>query len=117
MGDRELLELAARAAGIALEWDSDGPCYFSQWRGIPQKEEWNPLTSDGDAFRLAVKLRFHVCIFSASDDGDGIHPGFVEVNREADDILHVEYVQGADYAAAARRAIVVAITKIGRSMT
>ena len=58
--DRELLELAARAAGIALEWDSDGPCYYSQWRGLPQKEPWNPLADDGDALRLAVKLRLEL---------------------------------------------------------
>ena len=45
MTDRELLELAAKAAGIAhvtpmmIEWG-----------------QWNPLTDDGDALRLAVKL-------------------------------------------------------------
>ena len=44
MTDRELLELAAKAAGIAhvtpmmIEWG-----------------QWNPLTDDGDALRLAVK--------------------------------------------------------------
>ena len=44
MTDKELLELAAKAAGIKDEmwlWD---------W--------WNPLTDDGDALRLAVKLKF-----------------------------------------------------------
>lgn len=44
--DRELLELAAKAAGRVYvdgeSWD-DGA-------------GWNPLEDDGDAFRLAVKL-------------------------------------------------------------
>lgn len=45
MSDRELLELAAKAAGL---WDAENGCI-----DIP----WNPLTDDGDALRLAVKLR------------------------------------------------------------
>ena len=44
MTDKELLELAAKAAGIDPKWDS------LYW-------QWNPLTDDGDALRLAVKLR------------------------------------------------------------
>ena len=39
--DRELLELAAKAAGI---------------RTTEGNDYWNPLEDDGDAFRLAVKL-------------------------------------------------------------
>ena len=59
MTDRELLEAAARAAGIELVWlDDVKPGYFdgdaSLWR------DWNPLRSDGDAFRLAVKLGMDV---------------------------------------------------------
>ena len=61
MTDKELLELAAKAAGyletasiqngygfIALAvMDEDG-----DWTG----KDWNPLTDDGDALRLAVGL-------------------------------------------------------------
>jgi len=55
MDDCELLELAAKAAGLrvvdtsgqGLRISSDGCC-----TGYP----WNPLTDDGDALRLAVKL-------------------------------------------------------------
>ena len=56
--DRELLEYAAKAAGLTiLRWDSLGNAYT--------KEEgwWGPLSgsddndADGDAFRLAVKLQ------------------------------------------------------------
>ena len=54
MTDRELLELAAKAAGIdtkrCLQYE-DGAF---DWPG--KVGRWNPLADDGDAFRLAVKL-------------------------------------------------------------
>ena len=67
MNDKELLELAAKAAGyietasiqdgygfIALRvMDEDG-----DWTG----KDWNPLTDDGDALRLAVKLNMGISI-------------------------------------------------------
>ncbi|HEJ2806541.1 TPA: hypothetical protein SL251_004914 [Pseudomonas aeruginosa] len=49
MNDRELLELAARAAGIDRVLAE--PINFST--GV--EYYWNPLTDDGDALRLAVK--------------------------------------------------------------
>ncbi|WP_221885313.1 hypothetical protein [Pseudomonas aeruginosa] len=48
MNDRELLELAARAAGIDPVLAE--PINFST--GV--EYYWNPLTDDGDALRLAV---------------------------------------------------------------
>jgi sugar phosphate isomerase/epimerase len=39
--DKELLELAAKAGGLAF-WSEN---------------EWNPLDDDGDALRLAVQLK------------------------------------------------------------
>ena len=64
MNDRELLELAAKAAGLEIHKqiqakrdssiDPEAAGLFiangSTW--------WNPLTDDGDALRLAVKLGF-----------------------------------------------------------
>lgn len=47
MDDRALLEAAARAAG---------PEYVN----LLSHGKWNPLTDDGDAFRLAVKLRMRL---------------------------------------------------------
>jgi hypothetical protein len=62
--DRELLERAAKAAGLRI----------SRWREAPfecgvvkdaagelVRTNWNPLTDDGDAFRLAVKLGLAIC--------------------------------------------------------
>ncbi len=55
MSDRELLEAAARAAGITdVWWDDAG-------YGWPDPSlHWNPLTDDGDALRLAVKLNLTI---------------------------------------------------------
>lgn len=111
MTDRELLEDAANAAGITGEWSTT----MGGWDCLiePNGHAWQPIYDDGDALRLAVKRRFHVCIFSATD-GDIKVPGFVEVWQEMDtDPLHVEYFEGADYEAATRRAIVRAAAAIG----
>lgn len=64
MNDRKLLELAAKAAGIFGEWvenSTDGEYYQLPTSGIKTISEgrvhiWNPLTSSGDSFRLAVKI-------------------------------------------------------------
>ena len=60
MTDRELLELAAKAAGINLEDHQpvlalDGKSYLP-----PVLGRWEPLNSDRDAFRLAVDLGMHI---------------------------------------------------------
>lgn len=57
MTDRELLELAAKAAGYhwPLVWPNPSP--------VDVPHDWNPLTDDGDAFRLAVKLKMSVSVF------------------------------------------------------
>lgn len=65
MSERELLELAAKAAGIVIDkspyngggfgntgFDSMGNAVLDWHNGV----KWNPLTDDGDALRLAVKM-------------------------------------------------------------
>ena len=70
MTDRELLEAAARAAGYSVRW-VDAPTSFNYEgfriktgkkvpAGFDEELRWNPLTDDGDALRLAVKLRLVV---------------------------------------------------------
>lgn len=51
MNDRELLELAAKAAGYKIAWECG--CVTGWKTG---GSWWNPLTDDGDALRLAVDL-------------------------------------------------------------
>jgi hypothetical protein len=63
MTDRELLEAAAKAAGISGEYFGGTGAYASGiWRDFEHgcRDCWNPLTDDGDALRLAVKLRMTV---------------------------------------------------------
>lgn len=52
--DRELLELAAKAAGY--EYAKHGGYIVVD--GIPGN--WNPLSDDGDALRLAAKLKIDI---------------------------------------------------------
>lgn len=59
MTDRELIEAAAHAAGYDCAWsDSRDGFYFGLGTYTPTV--WNPLKNDGDALRLAVKLRIDV---------------------------------------------------------
>lgn len=59
MEDRELLELAAKAAGMPPP-DGFHPTAGFVWikanDGVRRETRWNPLTDDGDALRLAVAL-------------------------------------------------------------
>jgi len=59
MTDRELLEMAAKAAGAEFEVSDEDGVYLHQPIG-GVAGFWNPLTDDGDAFRLAVKLGIHL---------------------------------------------------------
>jgi hypothetical protein len=64
--DKELLELAAKAAGLNVkmyEFDQDDNFkgLIVGRRGTKEKTLWNPLVSDGDALRLAVILNLTVC--------------------------------------------------------
>lgn len=73
MTDRELLEFAAKAAGARMTDYSDNmPDHWEIVKPSGVWGYWNPLTDDGDALRLAVKLRISidpregaVCVISA----------------------------------------------------
>ena len=97
MTDRELLELAAKAAGY--EYAKNGGYIVVD--GIPGN--WNPLSDDGDALRLAVRLEMDV---SLGLRGAVIEQGHGHKVQDLDD---------DDPYAAARRAIVRAAAEIGRS--
>ena len=96
MTDRELLELAAKAAGYhwPLVWPYPSP--------VDVPHDWNPLTDDGDALRLAVKVL------------NWPHGG-----RAFENAVSAMYAVGQlpkDPYAATRRAIVRAAAEIGRNM-
>lgn len=102
--DRELLELAAKAAGIQIGCRGCGKF------GCIGECEWNPLTDDGDALRLAVKLK--ITLFQTSKS--------VIAEPDADFdyklISKKEYCDGETRCAATRSAIVRAAAEIGREM-
>ena len=56
--DRELLEAAAKAAGLDVDLERQDPELGIAFRGTATW--WNPRTDDGDSFRLAVQLNIQV---------------------------------------------------------
>jgi hypothetical protein len=118
MTDRELLEDAAKAAGMTLKWgekyklgDDIIDCTDIPYAKSNQPDEadmhWNPLTDDGDAFRLMVKLELLV-------DTNGMH---VQVGFPYEAPLAYEKMGVLDDPyAATRRAIVRAAAEIGKEM-
>ena len=99
--DRELLELAAKAVGRTID-PIDAMHEPEDWMC------WNPLESDGDALRLAVRLGLQVHTSEDSYVFAGIAMtetglGFCECRAD-------------DPSAATRRAIVRAAAAIGESM-
>jgi len=113
MSDKELLELAAKAAGYE---DIDFECEVKYYaKGYDENGAviawWNPLTDDGDALRLAVKLELLI-------DAIGISAGVRYSSENGYDVWLYEKHENHnnDPYAATRRAIVRAAAEIGRGM-
>lgn len=114
--DRELLELAAKAAGIKALRGPDGimrDCTgCDPAMNIFAAKPWHPLTDDGDALRLAVKLNIHIAIDAESAGVIGAMWNFDE-SGTAQNIVEEDAQIGGDDYAATRRAIVRAAAAIG----
>lgn len=102
MTDRELLEYAAKAAGI----EAYAGAYYDGER------VWNPLADDGDALRLAVMCNIRIFPDSYTDETS---TAFTVVSSG---IVGLDTWErwGDDKMAATRRAIVRAAAEIGRTM-
>ena len=94
MTDKELLELAAKAAGLEVVTPT-----------MLKYGQWNPLTDDGDALRLAVKLDIVPRVI-----GDTAY-------AFADSVC-IDFEEGVDNDpySATRRAITRAAAEIGKAM-
>lgn len=104
MSDKELLELAAKATGGWLYDGTDGLCICNPTSGA---KLWDPLADDGDALRLAVKLRIK----------HERHINQPYVAAWAPDIVgRFEESEGSDPCAATRRAIVRSAAEIGKTV-
>ena len=110
--DKELLQDAAKAAGIKLVFDPDGlprDCTdMAPAMNIFSAELWNPIDNDGDALRLAVKLK--IDLWFENDQGRDMVVAQTLTSLEAEDIKDDPY-------AATRRVIVMAAAEIGRRKT
>ena len=93
--DKELLELAANAIGVSKYRYGDAI--------YPLPHVWNPLTDDGDALRLAVKLKISVGNYGCGCESVSI-----------DGSIHCDEFNEDNPYAATRRAIVRAAAEIGK---
>jgi hypothetical protein len=109
MNDRELVDMAAKAAGYTLNEDFDMHKRYWPWCWDLERN-WCPLSDDGDALRLAVKV--------------GLHNYFgIEIQSDCtqstsfDPWEHCEFEEhNDDPYAATRRSIVRAAAVVGREM-
>ena len=121
MNDRELLELAAKSAGLLIKQRTEVVDSDDNFIGIKVRNAWNdryrlwnPLTDDGDALRLLTKLpsrELYVSEIGATVSwrrGDGSGHGFKCDEYESE--------HGHDLNAATRRAIVRAAAEIGKAV-
>ena len=123
MTDRELLELAAKAAGLNVkgEWADEDDKFTHLNIGkkfTNERMKWNPLTDDGDALRLAVKLRIDftwqpamesVIAYPTMHDTLEITEEYMEYSDNGIPVDTYRY-------SALRRAIVRAAAEIGKAM-
>lgn len=94
--DKELLELAAKAAGFISS--------IGQYYG---PEVWNPLTNDGDALRLMIKLEIDILFYRKHVDACD--------NTKTQNVAREDFT--SDKNASVRLAIVRAAAEIGRAMS
>lgn len=121
MEDKELIELAAKAYGFG---DQEGNFIWTEseyprgsktngalWNYMgwcDTAQLWNPLTDDGDALRLAVKLNIHVRVWVYACEAQ-------YGDCESTGLIHASDC-GGDVCAATRRAITRAAAQIGKEM-
>jgi hypothetical protein len=112
MNDRDLLELAAKATGIKQTCWIDADHEWFQARGVGYndaddcQQRWNPLEDDGQALRLAVKLKIELAWYLGS--------GYTVVHWDMGTKKIAEYGDGTY--SVTRRAIVRAAAEIGKKL-
>lgn len=110
MDDRELLAMAAKAAGIEAQY-SDNYGDFSIGDPYSKGEvRWNPITDDGDALRLAANLRIGL------GDRETTVTAFYRQGMSTGSV-YVEEHDTTNKARATRRAIVRAAAEVGKALS
>ena len=110
MSDRELLELAALAAGYEVIWGEQWGAYFRAGKFLAESSRsfWTPLTDDGDTLRLAALRKYRIVW-----DGDEVQV-FAENYDSGNPICACEVSE--DRAKAMRRAITRCAAYEGKQM-
>jgi hypothetical protein len=113
MNDKELLEMAAKAAGYRTKAN----CFYvdcdDNFNGIAilpdrgKKYRWNPLQDDGEALRLAINVGIEVGAIGS--------PNQVFCEARCDEVKIVQRI-GDDKYAAVRLAIVRCAAEIGKNI-
>lgn len=104
MTDREILELAAKAMGYrSFDW-LDAP-NLNVYEEDGTHHTFNPLNDDGDALRLAAKLRISIDFNDCCAWSRGVFGSVFGLVQE---------FWGGDYPNCYRNAIVRAAAEIGR---
>ena len=110
--NRQLLEAAAKAAGISAAWYFGLGMGVEEFSGVPKL--WDPLKDDGDAMRLKVRLHLIVGSYATYTSVTGTYtPGGYEVPNETI-VWHHE--TGGDACAAERLAITRCAAAIAAAM-
>ena len=104
MNDRESLELAAKAAGIRLEWDGPPDQWVPMFYDGKTYRAWNPRKDDADTLQLAAKLLIQ------------IYPDKDEVEVFHMEIGYLVEPTNGDVLDAIRRGVLRAAAEIGRQV-
>lgn len=106
MTDHELLKLSAKAMGFELEYrrGSDAFYYDDPDSG---REQWQPLSDDAQAMRLAVDLQLSILWFTNLQYVMVERRGFGE---------NIGWTDDADRGGALRQAITVVAAQIGSTL-
>lgn len=100
MTDRELLEAAAKAAGVTLHvWGTKSRENYHAMLDDGASKRWNPLTDDADAFDLMIRL--NIVVMPDKDKGRS-----TAVRTDIAIVIEQHSDHGGDASAATRRAIV-----------
>jgi hypothetical protein len=105
MTDEELLDLAAKAAGMPSP-QFEATQFGRFW--VSGNGFWNPLIDDGDALRLAVKLQIHMAKYDNYVSACQLGPAW------GGEVVVWDHEEQDPYAAT-RRAITRAAAEIGKA--
>lgn len=106
MTDHELLKLSAKAMGFDLEYrrGSDAFYYDDPDSG---REQWQPLSDEGQAVRVAVELQLSILWFTKLQYVMVERGGFGE---------NIGWIDDAGKAGALRQAVTVVAAQIGSTL-